>query len=118
MRKYPKQIRRLIREFAAEAYERELRRELTRLDAAFGAWRKGELSSGELDSRIHQYETRTARDLYKQYNYGEADMNVAYAIVTGILDREEIPAELGQALDPLIGFYQGMKERGDLREPG
>lgn len=117
MQNYPQKIKRLIREFASEAYERELYRELTNLDTSFLEWRDGVISSGELSHRIHQYETGPSRELYKQYNYGDADMNVAYAIVAGILDRDEIPTELVEALDHLMGFYQQMQERGELREP-
>jgi DNA primase large subunit len=87
MNDYPMRIKRLIREFAAEAYEKELSRELARLDKSFSEWRDGKINSGELSHRIHQYETGASRELFKKYNEGENDFNVAYAIVTGILDR-------------------------------
>jgi hypothetical protein len=45
-------------------------------------------------------------------------MNVAYAIVTGILNRDEIPAELLEAISNLLVFYQSLKEEGELKEPG
>jgi len=43
-------------------------------------------------------------------------MSVAYAIVVGMLDANEVPAELLEALSRPIGFYQMLKDRGDLRE--
>jgi len=47
MRGYPKKIKRLLREYMIEAYERELHRELTKLDESFTEWRTGTISSGE-----------------------------------------------------------------------
>src|SRR5512136_99908 len=68
MNNYSKNIKRLLREYMTEAYERELHRELTKLDQSFAQWRAGAISSGELSHRIHQYETGPSRELYKQYN--------------------------------------------------
>ena len=48
MKKHPKPIKELLREFRIKAYERELHRALTKLDTSFGQWRNGEISSGEL----------------------------------------------------------------------
>ena len=118
MRDYPKKIKRLLREYATEAYERELHRELCVVDESFSEWRTGEISSGELSHRLHRYETIPSRELFKQYNYGDADMNVAYAIVAGILARDEVPWELLEALEHLISFYQGLKERDELHLRG
>jgi hypothetical protein len=101
-----------------QAYERELHRELVKLDLGFAEWRDGKISSGELSYRVHQYETGPSRDLYKKYNYSYHDTNVAYAIVTDILKRDEIPAELLEAISSLLAFYQSLKEEGELKEPG
>jgi len=118
MQQYPKNIKRLLREYMAEAYERELHREMVKLDQSFSEWRDGTISSGELSYRVHQYEAGPSRELYKKYNYSPHDMNVAYAIVTGILKRDEIPAELLEAILSLLAYYQLLKEEGKLKEPG
>ena len=118
MQQYPKNIKRLLREYMGEAYERELHRELVKLDLSFAEWRDGQISSGELSYRVHQYEANPSRELYKKYNYSPHDMNVAYAIVTGILNRDEIPAELLEAITSLLAFYQSLKEKGELKMPG
>jgi len=118
MNDYPKSIKRLLREFAAEAYEKELSRELTRLDESFAEWRGGKINSGELSDRIHQYETGASRELFNKYNEGKNDFNVAYAIVTGILNREDVPEELIQAIDKHLRFYQSQKDDGELQMPG
>jgi hypothetical protein len=116
MRGCSKRIKRLLREYLAEAYERELHRELTRLDESFAEWRDGTISSGELSHRIHQYETGPSREFFKQYNYGPHDMSVAYAVVVGILDQEQVPAELLEAISRPISFYRSLQEKNQLRE--
>lgn len=118
MKAYPKRIKRLLREYTTEAYERELHRELTILERSFEQWRKGEISSGELSYRIHQYEIGPSRELYKKYNENSlAEMNVAYAIAVGILNKEEVPVELLEALERALCFYEDLDTRGELRKP-
>ncbi len=51
MQNYPTRIKRLLRETMAEAYERELRRELAQLDQSFAEWRQGTISSGGLSDQ-------------------------------------------------------------------
>ncbi len=106
---YPKHIKKLLREYMTEAYERELHRELGKLDQSFAEWRNGEISSGELSSRIHQYEIGPSRELFKYYNHGPVDMSVACAIVVGILEREEVPEELLKAIVRPLNFYEALK---------
>jgi hypothetical protein len=116
MQEYPKRIRQLIREWMTEAYERELHRELTKLDESFAEWRRGAISSGELSHRIHEWETGPSRALFKQYNHGPQDVSVAYAIVVGILNEEEVPAELVEAIGGAIAFCRSLQERDELRD--
>ena len=115
---YPKNFKRLLHEWKAEAHERELCRELTKLDRYFAQWRVGEIGSGELSIRVHEYEVGPSRELFKRYNNGQHDFNVAYAIVTGILGRDEVPAEILEALERHLAFYQSMMDRGELKMPG
>ncbi len=68
MQQYSKNIKRLLREYMMEAYDRELHRELAKLDRSFAEWRDGKLGSGELSYRVHQYELGPSRELYKKYN--------------------------------------------------
>ena len=42
---------------------------------------------------------------------------MAYAIVAGILDREDIPQELLDALKSSIEMYQSWKDQDELRIP-
>jgi hypothetical protein len=117
MSDHSKSIKRLLRQWMTEAYERELHRELTRLDQTFAEWRAGKMSSGELSYRIHQSETGASRELFKHYNNSPHEMSVAYAVVTGILKREELPADLLEAIERELSFFQELKDRHELREP-
>jgi hypothetical protein len=117
MQNYPKNIKRLLREYMIEAYERELHRELAKLDKSFDQWRSGTIGSGELSHRIHHYETGPSRELFKRYNYGPHDMTVAYAIVVGILNRDEIPSELLEAIERPLSFYRSLKDSNELALP-
>jgi hypothetical protein len=117
MKSYPKNIKKLIREYMTEAYERELHRELSKLEVSFSQWQHDEIGSGELSYRLHQYEVGPSRELYKKYNSGEADLNVAYAIVVGILKREEVPPELLEALEGPLNLFESIEARGDLQKP-
>ncbi len=93
-----------------EAYERELHRELVNLDRVFDRWRDGKISSGELSYQVHQYETGPKLELYKKYNDLSHDVNVAYAIATGLLKRDGITAGLLEAISSLITFCQSLDE--------
>lgn len=117
MRDYSKTIKRSLRKYATEAYEHELHRELTKLDRSFAEWRNGNISNGELSHRIHLYETGPSRELYNRYNDGDDAMNVAYAIVAGLMGRDEVSAEVLEAIEGSLGYYQSLKERGELRMP-
>jgi hypothetical protein len=118
MKTYSKHIKSLIREYMGEAYERELHRELVKVDQSMQEWREGKISNGEMSYRLHQYEVGPSRELFKQYNDSPADMNVAYAIVVGLLKRAEVPSELLEAISGPMAFYQSLRDRNELKELG
>ncbi len=108
-RTYSKKVKGLLRQFWMEAYERALHRELTALDQSFSEWRDGRINSVKLSQRVHRYETGPSRELYRTYHDGDRDLVVASAIVSGILDREEVPDELLDALSAPIHFWESMQ---------
>ena len=107
-----KNVKRLLRKYASIAHEEELRRELTRLDAAFEKWKKGDMMSGELTDFIHQFHQGPARELFLRYNTGMLDMAVASAIVKGILDKNQVPPEVLDYLSKAISFFEEEKSLG------
>ena len=106
MREYSKRVKRLLREFAAQAYESELGLALGELEQQFAIWRSGQISAGELSDRIYAFTRGPARELWGRYNARLDDMQVAYAVVTGLFSRDELPAELLEALQSMITFYE------------
>lgn len=114
MEEQPKQIKRLIREWKEKAHERELHRELSKLDESFAEWRKGDIGSGELGHRIHEWDRGPSSALFKEYNDGNPEMALAYAIVIGILKEDDVPAEVLEAIRNAIAFYRSYQENDQL----
>lgn len=116
MREYSKRVRRLLREYAARTYEAELGQALGELEQQFAVWRSGQLSASELSDHIFAFSRGPARELWQRYNVGIDDVHVAYAIVAGVLPRAELPAELLEALEPLIAFYEHERAESTQRK--
>ena len=64
------------------------------------------LSSGELSEIIHRFHQGPARELWVRYNSSHLEMPVAFAITTGVLARDTIPAELLEHLAGALRFYE------------
>ncbi len=103
---YPKPIKKLLRQYAEVAYERELRVELGKLAESFTAWQSGGITSWDLSDRIHEYYVGPSRALYGRYTRGSDDINVAYAVHQGLISRDELPPDLLEALAPVLAFYE------------
>jgi hypothetical protein len=102
----PKHIRRLVREYAAIAYDRELGEALRRLDAEFDRWERKDLSSFELNDAIHTFHQGPARDIWAKYSTNHLEPALGFALATGILRKDEIPEELLEHLAGWIEFYE------------
>ena len=55
MQEVPKRIKRLVREWAAIAHDRDLRKALSELRAEFDRWERGEIDSFELNDLVHRF---------------------------------------------------------------
>ncbi len=98
-------VRREIRLLAAQAYEEELGRELTSLREAFAAWERGEITSGGLSDRIHEFHQGPARALWLRYNLRDRRPAAAYAIASGILDPARVSPAVRAELVSLIESF-------------
>jgi hypothetical protein len=103
---YPKAVRRQLRQLAARAYDAEQRVHLLELAQAFKDWEAGSLGGAELDERIHRYHAGPARELFNRYNSRTDDMQVACAIVTGLIPASEVSEEVRTALARPLAFYR------------
>jgi len=87
-----KEQRRRLRDLAALAYERELSRELSDLEAEFSRWRSGETNAFDLSKAIHAFHQGPARELFSRYGRSSEELVVAQAIHGGIISRDEVGA--------------------------
>lgn len=90
----PKRLKRLLREYASQAHEAELREALKPLAEAFKRWERNELDSFELSDLIHHFHQGPAREIYLHYANRHPEMPIARAIVNGLIDRATVPPEL------------------------
>jgi len=112
MREPTKSVKHALRRLSAVAHEEELRRALLPVAAAFEEWRAGQLGSGELTERIHDFHQGPARELFKRYNSGPPEYAVAQAIVVGVLDRKAVPADVLNHCRRAIELLEGTSRNG------
>jgi hypothetical protein len=118
MQNLPKPIKRVLRQLMDVAYERELHRELEKLEQSFAAWRKGTISSFELNELIHKHHDGPSRELWSRYrNVRAADMLVTSAVVEGLIKEEEVPVEVLATISRQLAFYRSWQEREAPHEP-
>jgi hypothetical protein len=101
-----KRRRRILRELAGLAYERELRKALLDLHDQFHDWLKDRTDAFELSDAIPAFHDGAARDLYVFYTRGRPEMQVARAVAHGVLRRDEVPGPIIDKLKSLIEFFE------------
>ena len=102
----PKRIKRLVREYAGVAHDRELGQALLDLRREFDRWQHGELSVVQLNDAVHQFHEGRSRDIWKRYTTDHGEPGLACAVATGIVRRDELPPELLRHLAGWIEFYE------------
>jgi hypothetical protein len=110
MQDYPKRIKRQLRELATIAYERELRRHLSELEADFGQWRAGSLDCWAMSDRIHRFHDGPSRRLFSYYTSIQPNMVVAQAIASNLLQESEVPEEVLQAIAGLVEMHRSWEQ--------
>jgi hypothetical protein len=109
-----KSLKRKLGEQSMRAHEEELRRALLPLADSFDQWREGKLDSGCLALVVRDWDRGPQTDLFKKYNYGIIELNVAQAVVTGILDEKQIDPQLLEYLQAHIAFCRDrLRESAD-----
>lgn len=116
MTETPKRLKRLLRQWAGEAHEEELRRALLPLAEAFDRWKRGDIASSELSNLIHEFHQGPPRELFVKYNTNHREAPVAHAIVSSVLDKDKIPPELLEHLAASIKFYEDRESAGNMQE--
>ena len=113
MEEIQKSVKRALRKLASAAHEEELSRALVPLRTQFDRWARGELSSGELSDSIHQFHQGPLRQLFARYNSDTPDAAVAHAIVSGFINRSDVPATVLAHLARALAFYESRREASE-----
>ena len=79
----PKRMKRLVRQWAGIAHDRDLRRALSELRVEFDRWDRGEIESFELNKAIHEFHDGTSREIWKRYATSHLEQAVASAVAAG-----------------------------------
>jgi len=95
-----------MRALQALAWERELEKELTKLEDQFRSWRGGTIGAFDLSDRIHLFHDHEARDLYKCYSDRNNPFAVPVAIVKGIISESEVSRQLLEAISSDIQHFR------------
>ena len=106
MQEVPKRIKRLVREWAGIAHDRELRRALGELRIQFDRWERGDIDAFGLNELVHRFHQDASREIWKRYATTHLEPAVASAVAAGVLRKEELPAEVVQHIAGLIDFYE------------
>jgi hypothetical protein len=112
MQDFPKRIKRQLRELAGIAHEREVRSHLDSLYEQFASWKAGAIGTFDLTARIHEFHNGPDRKLFVHYNGSYSYLHVVGALVSGVLSEAEVPAEVLEAIAPLLAAIRSLPDRG------
>jgi hypothetical protein len=102
----PTTLKRLVREWATIAHDRELGQALLGLRTHFDRWQRGEIAAVDLNDLIHHFHQGASREIWKKYATNRVEPAIGSAVAAGILRREELPEELLRHVAGLIEFYE------------
>jgi ATP-dependent helicase/DNAse subunit B len=102
-----KSQKRHLRQLAEKCHEIEMSNALEELNENFKKWKNSEITTWDLNEKIHQHHNGKSRDLYKIYEqFNEPEIAVAQAVKRGILQIEEVQENCRPLLKGLIEFYE------------
>jgi|GEM_PF-387811 len=88
-----KRLRKAMRELVTRAYERELGKALSDLEASFRIWREGTITCFRLNDLIHDHHDGVSRDLWKKYGF-HPEVLLPILVASGVIQESEVPEEL------------------------
>lgn len=105
-----KQIKRDIRLWAGQSYERLLEKALRELDDVFGRWRAGQLNPFELSDKIHGFHDGISRRLYNLSQLPCQENIIAWAVRENVIDLQELPAHIQERIRAYAELFQRSEE--------
>jgi hypothetical protein len=88
-----KKMKKVLREYAEQAYCKEMSIALDALYESMNLWKQGQVTVYQMNDEIHNYHNGASREVYNRYNTTHLNLAVASAIQRGILEKEAIDPE-------------------------
>lgn len=107
---HTKSERKLIRQLASTAWERQLREELKKIGGVLSEMESGHLSPFDADAAVHAFHNGVSRELYNRYSDSDPWFAVCRAHFDGVLTDEDFSG----ASD---NIRQGLKQFADRFQP-
>ena len=110
----PKPVKREMNAIADTAHELALRKELEKLESDFAAWRRGEIDSFEVQTRIHKFHDGPAREIYNRFCDRRGSVIaelVAYTVACGLTDEAEVSPDVMPHIASALHFHREVMGR-------
>ncbi|OYP34319.1 hypothetical protein [Rhodopirellula sp. MGV] len=108
--KYKKADRKLVRNLAGVAWERQLRDELNDIGCAIAEMQSGNLSPFDVNERVHQFHNGIAQELYNLYSGSDPWLSVCRAHFNGVLTDADLVDASDSVREGLQQFAQRIQE--------
>jgi hypothetical protein len=106
----PKSIKKQLKKFSAEAYERESSISLEKLYGLFVQWKKGKIRGAELIDKVFEYNNGAFEKLFEKYNTLDDDVLVGFAVGNKLFTEDEIPKELLPYIEKSIKLHHELNK--------
>ena len=108
-------MKRELRQLRDQAWEAELARALSELEARFAEWRDGKIDAFELNEYIHGFHRGPNRELHNCYTGLDRSIAVARGVALGLIPRDSVPEVVLDDIVGSIAFFE--EERGAKEVP-
>ena len=108
MEKYPKPIKKNLKELADVAYKRELENYTEKLAKHFDSWRTKKIDCFQLKEIIHAFHNGIFRELWKKYDLPCEDILVSMAVAKNIIKKEEINSATFEYIKGMVDSYKSL----------
>ena len=106
MAEFSKSEKKRLRELAALAYERDVANSLSKIASQVDEWKNGKITALQLSEALHEYDRGESRDIWSRYDSNQYDIEVASAIVRGLLTEVEVGKDVLTLLSNQIQFLK------------
>jgi len=106
MAEISKKLKQRLRQYASRAWDAEVQATLQALAVKFERWKKGGMSSADLNDAIHEYHDGVAREIWKRFSTNKPGMPLAHAVAAGFVTKESLPAEVLEHIESMVEYFQ------------